>query len=273
MTMQEIREFAIDVACRAGDLLRDYRQRGLANGTVRPKTGHFDIVTEADLASERLILAALRSAFPGHGIYSEESATGALPDAEWLWLVDPVDGTTNYAHGLPIFAVNLALAHRGEPVLGVTHDPSTERTYWAERGGGAWVRAAGEDRRLAVSATATIERALLSTGFVAGRREGDSHNRVEFATLDLKAQSVRRLGSAAMCLAWVAAGLLEGYWEAGLKPWDCAAGWVLVLEAGGRVTQYGDAPMRLDSRSLIATNGRPGIHDVVRATIAAVQAS
>jgi myo-inositol-1(or 4)-monophosphatase len=142
-TMQEIREFAIDLACRAGDLLRDYRQRGLVDDTIRSKTGHFDIVTEADLASERLILAALRSSFPGHGIHAEESANGVLPDAEWLWLVDPVDGTTNYAHGLPIFAVNLTLAYRGEPVLGVTHDPSSGRTYWAERGGGAWVRVAG----------------------------------------------------------------------------------------------------------------------------------
>jgi myo-inositol-1(or 4)-monophosphatase len=272
-TMQEIREFAIDLACRAGDLLRDYRQRGLVDDRIRTKTGHFDIVTEADLASERLILAALRSSFPGHGIHAEESARGALPEAEWLWLVDPVDGTTNYAHGLPIFAVNLALAHRGEPMLGVTHDPSTGRTYWAERGGGAWVRAAGEDRRIGVSSTSRIERALLSTGFIAGRKEGDNHNRVEFATLDLKAQSVRRLGSAAMALAWVAAGLLESYWEAGLSPWDFAAGWMLVLEAGGRITQYGGAPMRLDGRSLIASNGQPGIHDVVRETIAAVQAA
>lgn len=270
--MQGIREFAIDLAHRAGDLLQDYRQRGLADDKIRPKAGHFDIVTEADLASERLILGALRSSFPGHGIHSEESADGVLPDAEWLWLVDPVDGTTNYAHGLPIFAVNLALAHRGQPLLGVTHDPSAGRTYWAESGGGAWTRVAGEDRRIKVSSTLSVERALLSTGFIAGRREGDDHNRVEFATLDLKAQSVRRLGSAAMALAWVAAGLLEGYWESGLKPWDYAAGWVLVFEAGGKITQYNGAPMRLDGRSLIASNGQPGIHDVVRETIAAVQA-
>ena len=131
------REFAITLAQQAGQLLLDYLRRGLTADSIRQKTGHFDIVTEADVASERLILEALRSRFPSHGIYSEESANGALPDDEWLWLVDPIDGTTNYSHGLPIFAVNMALAHRGAPVLSVTHDPSAGRTYWAERGGGA----------------------------------------------------------------------------------------------------------------------------------------
>lgn len=268
----DTREFTIALAHRAGDLLRSILERGLDASRTRAKMGHFDIVTEADLASERLILEALRAQFPAHAIHAEESAGGGLPDAEWVWLVDPVDGTTNFAHGLPIFAVNLALAHRGAPVLGVTHQPSTGCTYWAELGGGAWLRCAGRDRRLAVSATAELNGALLATGFIHGRVHEPKSNRAEFWALDAQAQAVRRLGSAAMIMAWIAAGNLEGYWEAGLKPWDVAAGWLLVAEAGGRVTEYDGAAMRLDSPTMIASNGRPGIHGGISATIAQVRA-
>lgn len=270
--MQEIREFAITLAGRAGELLLEYRRNGLGEDAIREKAGYFDIVTVADVASERLIVAAIREAFPDHSIYAEESATGALPDVEWLWLVDPVDGTTNYAHGLPIFGVNLALAHHGVPVLGVTHDPSAGRTYWAETGGGAWVRVAGENQRLAVSRTAIIERALLSTGFIAARKERPLHNRAEFNALDLRSQSVRRLGSAALALAWVAAGFLEAYWEEALKPWDFAAGCVLLTEAGGRITEHSGAPLRLNSPTLIASNGQPGVYEVIEETIRTVRA-
>lgn len=263
------REFAIDLAERAGRLLQEILGRGLDSSRTRAKLGHFDIVTEADLASERLIVDALRAAFPTHAIHAEESASGGLPAAEWLWLVDPVDGTTNFSHGLPIFAVNLALAHRGVPVLGVTHDPSSGCTFWAEQGGGAWLRAAsGVDRRQTVSAVSELSRALLATGFIHGRIKGLGSNRAEFWALDEQAQSVRRLGSAALTMAWVATGHLEAYWEAELKPWDLAAGYVLLTEAGGRITEYDGAPFRLDSHTMIASNGQPGIHDAIMATIA-----
>lgn len=266
-----IREFAIALAEQAGELLRQILARGLDGERTRAKAGHFDIVTEADFASEQLILDALRTAFPAHAIYAEESADGGLPAAEWLWLVDPVDGTTNYSHGLPIYAVNLALAHRGLPILGITHDPAGRQTFWAERGGGAWLRnACGADRRLAVSTVAELSRSLLATGFIHGRVKGRDKSREVFWALDDRTQSVRRLGSAAMVLAWVAAGHLDAYWEAGLKPWDMAAGWLLVAEAGGRVTQYDGSPVRLDSPTLIASNGQPGIHDEIMLTIAQV---
>ncbi len=266
------REFAIALAHQAGDLLRSILERGLDASRTRTKQGHFDIVTEADLASERLILDALRARFPAHAIHAEESAGGGLPAAEWVWLVDPVDGTTNFSHGLPIFAVNLALAWHGAPVLGVTHHPATGCTFWAELGGGAWLRCDGRDRRLAVSATPELERALLATGFIHGRAQGPGSNRAEFWALDAQAQSVRRLGSAALVMAWIAAGNLEGYWEAGLKPWDLAAGWLLVTEAGGRVTEYDGAAMRLDSPTMIASNGQSGIHDGISATVVRVKA-
>jgi myo-inositol-1(or 4)-monophosphatase len=208
-----------------------------------------------------LIANAIRSRFPEHTIYSEESAVGAAPDVEWLWLVDPVDGTANFAHGLPIFAVNIALAHRGVPVLGVTHDPSVGFTYWAEASSGAWVRVRGDDRPLWVSRRTVLQRCLLATGFPYERESRAYHNSMaEFTVLDRKANAVRRLGSAALAQAWVAAGLLDGFWEMGLKPWDCAAGWLLITEAGGRVTDYDGQFWHLNSASMIASNGRPAIH-------------
>ena len=246
----------------------DYRRRGLPEDTIRTKTGHFDIVTEADVASERLILKALREVYPDHGIHAEESADSRLPDEPWYWVIDPLDGTTNFAHGVPIFVVNMALIDGGSPALAVTHDPSSGRTYWAERGGGAWMRNGGQDTRLTVSPTAALERALLATGFVSGRKLNPSHNRAEFTALDLRSQSVRRLGSAALVLAWVAAGLLEAYWEEQLKPWDWIPGWLLIDEAGGRVSEYDGAAVRPASVSMVASNGQPGIHSEILATIA-----
>jgi myo-inositol-1(or 4)-monophosphatase len=270
------REFAIELACRAGDLLIEILQRGLNHDHTRDKLGHFDIVTEADVASEGLIKAALADAFPGHCVHAEESAGSSLPACEWMWLIDPVDGTTNYAHGLPIFAVNLALARDRQPVLAVTHDPSARRTYWAEAGGGAWSRRhdggrEGRDTRLAVSDVGEISRALLATGFIHGRVHGSHANRAEFTALDIKSQSVRRLGAASMIMAWIAAGCLEGYWEMGLKPWDVAAGWLLITAADGKLTEYDGSPFRLDSPTMIASNGRPGVHETIMATLAEVR--
>jgi myo-inositol-1(or 4)-monophosphatase len=265
------REFTIELACRAGNLLLEIIERGLDHDHTRDKLGHFDIVTEADIASEHLVKEALRAAFPGHSVHAEESASGSLPSCEWLWLVDPVDGTTNYAHGLPIFGVNLALARDRQPVLAVTHDPSAGRTYWAEAGGGAWLRSDGRDRRLEVSDVTEISRALLATGFIHGRATGSHANRAEFTALDLKSQSVRRLGAASIIMAWVAAGHLEGYWEAGLKPWDLAAGWLLIAEAGGKLTEYDGSPFRLDSPTMIASNGQSGVHETIMATLAEVR--
>lgn len=266
----ETREFAIALACRAGDLLLDTLARGLDEGRTRAKAGHFDIVTEGDVASERLLVEAFRTHFPDHCIHAEESAGREIPACEWLWVIDPVDGTTNFAHGLPIFAVNLALARHGVPVLAVTHHPSAGRTYWAEQGGGAWVRSAGTDRPLSVSSVNEMTTALLVTGFIANRVQGADTNRAEFTALDLKSQAVRRLGSAAISMAWVAAGHLEAYWEAGLKPWDVAAGWLLITEAGGTVTDYDNGPMRLNSPHMIASNGQPGVHEEIRATLTAI---
>jgi myo-inositol-1(or 4)-monophosphatase len=260
-------DFAIDVAERAGRLLLGYQTSGLSTDQVRTKVSSADLVTEADVASERLILDAIRAQFPSHAVFSEESSSGEPPEAEWLWLVDPLDGTTNFAHRLPIFAVNLALAHRGEMVLGVTHDPTGTRTYWAENGHGAWLRAEGHDHPLHVSAAGSLQHCLLATGFPYDRATNPDDNVAEFVALDRRCQAVRRLGSSALAAAWVAAGMLDGDWEAGIKPWDTGAGSLLVREAGGAASDYKGQPWQLASRNILVTNGQPGVHLVILETI------
>jgi myo-inositol-1(or 4)-monophosphatase len=261
-------DFAIHVAEQAGQLLLDYQRSGLPADQVRTKASLADLVTEADLASERVILGAIRTQFPSHALFSEESSSGKPPDVEWLWLVDPLDGTTNFAHRLPIFAVNLALAHRGQVVLAVTHDPTAGRSYWAVSGGGAWVRAKSRDDALHVSTADSLRRSLLATGFPYDRATNPDDNVAEFVALDRRCQAVRRLGSSALAAAWVAAGILDGYWEAGIKPWDTAAGSLLVKEGGGAVSDCLGQPWQLASRHILVSNGQPGVHQAILETIA-----
>lgn len=265
--------FAIETAQRAGRLLLRYRKRGLRRDQVRIKASHADLVTEADIASDQLIMRAIHARFPDHVVFSEESSTGIPPDVEWLWVVDPLDGTTNFAHGLPLFAVNLALANYGQVVLAVTHDPTASRTYWAEAGNGAWVRARGRDQRLRVSETTNLSQCLLATGFPYDRGTNPDDNLAEFVALDKRVRAVRRLGSSALAQAWVAAGILDGYWEAGLKPWDTAPGSLLVTEAGGTTSDYLGHTWRLRSRNMLVTNGRPEVHLCIQDVIALARKS
>jgi myo-inositol-1(or 4)-monophosphatase len=265
-----MREFALDLALRAGELLLDYQRRGMS-GVLRSKSSHMDIVTEADLASEALITAAIHEQYPDHAIFAEESTSlqgGTLPDAEWVWYVDPVDGTTNYAHGLPMFGVNIGLAHWRVPVLGVTHAPAMDRTWWAEAGGGAWLRHGGTARRLQVSSIPTLKQALLATGFPYDRGTSPDNILAQFEALDLRTQAVRRLGTAALEMAWVADGSLDGYWENRAKAWDWLPGAVMVREAGGRATDFAGRDWEPGTRQMLATNGQAAIHDQVRALLA-----
>lgn len=268
-------DFAIDLAQRAGDILLSIHERGLNPESIQNKLGHFDVVTEADLASERFILSELKAAYPNYGIISEETNKG-FSDAEWTWIVDPLDGTTNYSHGLPIYGVNIALAHFGYPVLGVTHEPANNRTYWAMRGRGAWSRTAAAhgngETRLAVSRIGELKRSVLATGFQYSRIDAGRARHTEFAILDNLTQSVRRLGAASMTMVWVAAGNLEAYWETGLKPWDFAPGWVMVEEAGGHLVEYDGTPAKLTSGTLIISNGQPAIDAAIMETVAKVAA-
>lgn len=240
--------FAVQVARDAGGVLVDRLGRALQ---VSNK-GTIDLVTEADLASEKLIIERIRSHYPRHAILAEES--GASEDdsgnAEWRWIIDPLDGTTNYAHGYPCFCVSIGVERAGKLELGVVYDPLRNEMFAAERGQGATLN----ERPMRVSAVDDLNRAMLCTGFPYNVRERPDFAR-EFANFTMQAQAVRRDGSAALDLAYVACGRFDGFWEDGLKPWDVAAGVLLIEEAGGKVTDFGGAALDIYTPRVLASNG------------------
>lgn len=250
---------AAAIALEAGELLRGYFERGV---TAEYK-GDVDLVTEADRASEKLIVRRFGEIFPDHGIFGEEGTRSAL-DSAYRWYVDPLDGTTNFAHGFPFFNVSLGLEHRapglapdedGELVAGVVYDPIRGELFAAERGKGAWLQGpAGQVRRLHVSQTRLLQESLLATGFPSQKRHANPNIHF-YQQLTLRSHGVRRAGAAALDLAYCAAGRIEGFWEFHLNPWDTAAGVLLVEEAGGTVVRFDGTPFRLDSQEVLATNG------------------
>ena len=249
--------FAIQTAHEAGRVLAERFGRALKISNK----GDIDLVTEADVAAERVILERIKSHFPRHAILAEESGatmgrggegSGGVDEgrAEWKWIVDPLDGTTNYAHGYPCFCVSIALERAGEIVLGVIYDPTREETFAAERGEGSTLNS----RSIRVSEVEDLNRAMLCTGFPYDVRERDQFAR-NFHNFIMHAQAVRRDGSAALDLAYVAAGRFDGFWEEGLRPWDVAAGVVIIEEAGGRVSHYDGAPFDVYTPPIMASNG------------------
>jgi myo-inositol-1(or 4)-monophosphatase len=220
---------------------------------VRSKGSAGNLVTEADLAAEAAVLAVLEQETPGFPVLAEESGRrSGHGDLEWC--VDPLDGTTNYAHGFPIFATSVGLLCRGEPLLGALELPALEQRFWAAAGQGAW----RNDTRLQVSGCSEVSDALLATGFAYDRTQRLDNNYAEFAWFTHRSHGVRRAGAAAVDLAWVAAAALDGYWERGLAPWDLAAAVVLVEEAGGVVSAYDGSRLRLADGRLIAC--APALH-------------
>jgi myo-inositol-1(or 4)-monophosphatase len=245
---------AAEIALEAGALLRGYFERGVAT----EYKGDVDLVTEADRASEKLIVERLGAAFPGHGVFGEEGARRGL-DAEHRWYVDPLDGTTNFAHGFPVFCVSMGLEHRpvgtaadadGDLVAGVIYDPLRDELFTAEKGQGAWLNG----RKLRVSRTDTLSEALLATGFPSRKRHV-SPNIHFYHEFTLRSHGVRRAGSAALDLAYTACGRIDGFWEFHLNPWDTAAGALLVMEAGGTMSRFDGTPFQLNSIEILATNG------------------
>ncbi len=242
---------AIDVAREAGAVLREYAGTPL---DVREKGRRADLVTAADKASEELIKRRLLAAFPNATILGEETGTTRGTSDE-RWIVDPLDGTTNYAHGYPLCCVSIAYERSGELIAGVVYAPFMGELFAAGRGGGA--RLNGE--RIAVSSIAAVADAMVCTGFHPADFE---RNARYFAAASHRAQAVRRDGSAALDLAYVAMGRFDGFWEFDLNPWDVAAGSLLIAEAGGRVTRVDGAVASVEARSILATNTR--IHDELR---------
>ncbi len=239
---------ALDIAREAGAELLERLSRPRE---IAEKSRRADLVTDADRASERLVLARLRSAYPQAAILAEES--GAHPgSADERWIVDPLDGTTNYAHGYPLFCVSIAYERNGELVAAVVHAPAMRETFAAERGAGVTFNG----KRTGASEIDCLGEAMTCTGFHPADFE---RNASRFAAASRAAQAVRRDGTAALDLAYVACGRYDGFWEFDLSPWDVAAGTLLVREAGGAVTRVDGSAAALDARSILATNGR--IHD------------
>lgn len=258
-------EIAVDIALAAGRVLAEGFTGGPAALLGRrhgaaTKTGEFDLVTEFDRRSEALIVERLTAAFPGDAVIAEEGARTDGAGARWF--VDPLDGTTNFVHGLPLFCVAIARERDGQVDLGVIHAPVLDATFTATRGGGAHCNG----RALRVSEAATLDRAMIGTGFPADRQSDASNNVPQFSAVKRRVRAVRRYGSAALDQAMVAAGTFDGYWEMRLKPWDLAAGSLLVAEAGGRVTGWLGEPVRLEVGAIVASNGR--IHDALLAALA-----
>jgi len=209
-----------------------------------------NLVTEVDQECEKAVLSILKKDFPTHNLWGEESGRQKI-QSDYTWLVDPLDGTTNYAHAYPFFCCSIALVHQGRPIVGVIYDSLRDECFTAEKERGAFLNG----RRLSVSATPTLDESLVCTGFAYAVRE-THYNLDNFRQFVLKAQGVRRDGSAAMNLAYVAAGRFDGFWERGIQAWDMAAGVLMVREAGGRVTDITGKPFDLLGENALASNGK-----------------
>lgn len=246
---------AKNIALAGGEILRNYWGKLTS---IREKEFFWDLVTEADTESERIILELIQKKFPKHKTLSEEAGLMPLNSAEFLWVVDPLDGTTNYTHQYPMVSVSIGLLYKGKPIVGVVYNPIFNEMFCGAKGMGATLN---DKTPLRVSDADSLDKSLLGTGFAYDRKQTPDTNYREFCHMTHRSQGVRRSGSAALDLSYVAAGRLDGFWERGLKPWDMAAGIVLIEEAGGRVSNYDVGPLDLYSGRILATNGK--IHEIL----------
>ncbi len=250
--MSDVLPIAEAIARRAGAIVME----GFGHVRQVRQKGAIDLVTEFDQRSEEVIVSYLQKEFPGHAILAEESGLHQRT-SEYQWVVDPIDGTTNFAHGIPLFAITLALLRGKVPVAGVVYDPLHDEMFSAAQGQGASLNG----RPIHVSSQAHLGQALLATGFAYDVRTNPRNNLAQFAQFQLRTQGVRRLGSAALDCAWTALGRLDGYWEFGIKPWDIAAGGLLAREAGGRATSTEGDEDFIPTGTIVVSNGL--LHDQI----------
>ncbi|MDD5035104.1 MAG: inositol monophosphatase family protein [Methylococcaceae bacterium] len=257
--MDPMLTIAVRAARAAGDLIVRYTDR-IDSLTISSK-GRNDFVSEVDRQAELEIVNVLRKAYPSHAFLAEEGGRHGLPKGEFTWVIDPLDGTTNFLHGFPHFAVSIALLHKGRIECGVIYDPMRQELFTAKRGAGATL----QSRRLRVTPQKTFKGALLGTGFpFKDQRHNDAYFGM-FRELMKDTAGIRRAGSAALDLAWVACGRLDGFWEIGLMPWDMAAGVLLILEAGGIVTDFEGGDKFLETGNILTAN--PRLHVLMEETI------
>ena len=268
MDLDEVRTIAIDISRETGDLLR----AGLRQTkTVETKSSPIDLVTSYDKEAETLIIERLKRAFPDHYYLAEEGEYGKIAREQrdqYVWYIDPIDGTNNFAHGIPFFAVSLALYHENKPLFGLVHDPVRDEIFCGIAGRGAYLSTQnGGQEQLAVSGAESLAQSLLASGFPYDRHTSKQDNIAQFAAFLKRVRGLRRMGAAALDLAYVAAGRLDGYWEYKLSSWDVAAGVLLVEEAGGAVTDLDGQPFQLTrAPEVVASNGR--IHGKMLAVLA-----
>ena len=247
MNQTEMLEFAIKTAKRAGAILMEHFGQ---ISSYEHKSTPIDLLTIADTQSETFILKEITKTFPDHHIIAEESAI-VENNSDYRWVIDPLDGTTNFVHSLPIFAVSIGLEYKDETIVAVVYNPAADKCFWAEKNGGAFLN--GE--AIHITSTNTLSNSLLVTGFPYTHDGRWSKGFDLFKTLYGKTQGVRRLGAAALDFCFVAMGRFEGFWEFGLQPWDVCAGALIVKEAGGKVSDWDDSPMPFSGNRILATNG------------------
>mgnify|MGYP006277860373 CR=1 FL=1 len=215
------------------------------------KSGEIDLVTAADREAENAVISAIRTTYPDQNILAEESGGDGSESSGMRWVIDPLDGTTNFAHSFPVFCTSIGLQKDAVTLMGVVYNPFYDEMFFAEQGKGAFLN----NRKISVSRNDTLSKSLVTTGFAYDRRERADELLVHYKNFMMRCHGVRRVGAAALDLCSVACGRVDGYWEANLKPWDTAAGWLIVEEAGGKVTDYSGNVFNIEKKEVLASNG------------------
>jgi len=247
---------AIEAATEAGKYLK--KNLGKVRNIQLKDGGEKNLVTEIDKHSEEIIIEIIKKHHPSHDILAEESGKTRGQSSDYRWIIDPLDGTTNFTHSFPVFCVSIGLEHCGELIAGAIYDPNFDELFTAEKGKGAFLNG----KRIHVSSVDSLKRSLLVTGFPYNIAENPDHAVEHFVQFLMDAQAVRRMGSAAIDLAYVAAGRYEGFWEVWLNPWDMAAGAIILTEAGGMLSDFSGNGFSIYEKQILATNGR--VHEEMK---------